>query len=142
MPRFTIIQPHDEVRQFRKDDEHSGRIVCVSKSLAQFDDVRREFRYPENRRAVGRLRRVDREIANPIVQKRLSYPLIAEPKAFSFSGTYDGIRRHVGDIPRPCRRLQCLLRVRKRPATANLISASHYPSFCACFWQQEHQDTQ
>jgi len=90
----------------------------------------------------GRLRRIDREIANPIVWKRLCYPLASEPEAFSFAGTRDGIRRHVEDIPRPCRRQLCLVRVRKRPATANLISASRYPSFCACFWQQEDQDAQ
>ncbi|GAC88746.1 hypothetical protein NBRC3257_3095 [Gluconobacter thailandicus NBRC 3257] len=34
------------------------------------------------------------------------------------------------------------MRVRKRPATANLTSASRYPSSGACFWQQEHQDAQ
>lgn len=60
----------------------------------------------------------------------------------SFAGTRDDIRRHVEDIPRPCRQQQCLVRVRKRPATANLTSASRYPSSCACFWQQEHQDAQ
>jgi hypothetical protein len=106
------------------------------------DHVRREFRYPEDRRAAGRLHRIDREIANPIVWKRLCCPLASEPETFSFAGTRNGIRRHVEDIPRPCRRLQCLLRVRKRPATANLILASRYPSSCAYFWQQEHKDAQ
>lgn len=142
MPGITVIQPRNEVRQFHEVDRHDGRIIYVSKSLAQFDDVRREFRYPENRRATGRLRRIDREIANPIVRKRLSCPLASELEALSFVGTHYGIRRHVEDIPRPCRRQLCLLRVRKRPATANLISASHYPSSCACLWQQDNQDAQ
>lgn len=142
MPRFTIIQPRDEVRQFRKVGRHGGRIIRVRKHLAQFYDVRREFRYPEDRRAAGRMRRIDREIASPIVQKKLCCPEASELEAFSFAETRDGIRRHVEDIPRPCRRQLCLVHVRKRPATANLISASHYPFSCACFWQQEHQDAQ
>lgn len=112
MPRITVIQSRDEVR------------------------------YPEDRRAAGRLRRIDREIANPIVRKRLPCSLASEPQTFSFAGTRDGNRRHVEDIPRSCRRQLCLVHVRKRPATANLISASHYPSSCACFWQQDNQDAQ
>lgn len=142
MPRFTVIQPRGEVRQFRKVGRHGGRIIRVSESLAQFDDVRREFRYPENRRAAGRLRRINREIANPIVWKRFCCPLASELAALLFAETRDDIRRHVEDIPRPCRRQQCLVHVRKRPATANLMSASRYPSSCACFGQQDNQDAQ
>nr|WP_258366124.1 hypothetical protein [Komagataeibacter rhaeticus] len=140
MPRITAIQPRNQIGQRCEVDRYDGWIIRVRENRAQFYDVRREFRYPENRHAAGRLRRIDREIANPIVRKRLSSPLPSEPRAFLFAETRDDIRRHVEDIPRPCRRLQCLLRVRKRPATANLISASRYPSSCACFWQQDNHD--
>ncbi len=142
MPRFIVIQPRNQIGQCCEVDRYDGRIIRVRENRAQFYDVRREFRYPENRRAAGRMRRIDREIANPIARKRLCCSLASEPQAFSFAGTRDGIRRHVEDIPRPCRRQQCLVRVRKRPATANLISASRYPSSCACFWQQDNQDAQ
>jgi len=69
----------------------------------QFDHARREFRYPEDRRATGRLRRIDREIVNPIVQKKFCFPLASEPAALLFAETHDDNHRHVEDVPRPCR---------------------------------------